>query len=153
MNKDILVVDANIAIKWAVMEEDSHIAEKLLAEWHFYHKKMIVPILFVYEITNILLKKQRKNILTLTKAQQAVALILDTGIETYWPIDPELSQKALEFADIYKLPATYDAHYLALAEREGCEFWTADERLYNSVKGQLSWVRLMADPAAASLSA
>ena len=27
-----------------------------------------------------------------------------------------------------------DAYYLALAEMERCEFWTADERLYNSVK-------------------
>ncbi len=41
----------------------------------------------------------------------------------------------------FRLPATYEAHYLALAEREACDYWTADERLCNGVKGELSWVR------------
>ncbi len=41
----------------------------------------------------------------------------------------------------FRLPATYEAHYLALAEREACDYWTADERLWNGVKGELSWVR------------
>ena len=58
--------------------------------------------------------------------------------------------RILELASQFKLPARYDAHYLALAEREQCEFWTADERLYNSVKDQLSWVRFMAADASAS---
>ena len=33
-----------------------------------------------------------------------------------------------------------DAHYLALAERENCEFWTADTRLLNAINGKLPWV-------------
>ena len=36
---------------------------------------------------------------------------------------------------------TYDTAYLALAELETCEFWTADERLYNAVKHKLNWVK------------
>ncbi len=47
----------------------------------------------------------------------------------------------MELAHQYGLPAAYDAHYLALAEREGCEYWTTDERLWNAVKAQLPWVR------------
>ena len=38
-----------------------------------------------------------------------------------------------------------DAHYLALAERENCEFWTADTRLLNALKGNLPWVRKLED--------
>ncbi len=67
-------------------------------------------------------------------------------------IDTEISLRALEFTCNHKLPASYDAHYLALAERENCELWTADERLYNSVKEQFSWVQLMADPSSASMA-
>lgn len=29
---------------------------------------------------------------------------------------------------------TYDGHYLALAEREGLDLWTADRRLANSAR-------------------
>jgi hypothetical protein len=41
----------------------------------------------------------------------------------------------MAFTFQFSLPATYDAHYLALAERENCEFWTADTRLFNAIKG------------------
>jgi hypothetical protein len=42
------------------------------------------------------------------------------------------------------LPAAYDAHYLALAERVGAEFWTTDRRLANKVREALPWVHLLA---------
>lgn len=51
----------------------------------------------------------------------------------------------MELAHQFNLPATYDPHYLALAEREGCEYWTADARLWNTVKGKLAWVRWLGD--------
>jgi predicted nucleic acid-binding protein len=37
-------------------------------------------------------------------------------------------------------PRAYDTAYLALAQINQCEFWTADEKLYNSVKEKVSWV-------------
>ena len=144
MNNKV-VVDANIAVKWAITEEDSDRAEALLVEWNRQKKSMLAPALFVYEITNILLQKVRRGEITLTRAQQAASFILDTGVEIYWPINPDLPINALHLAHEHKLPATYDAHYLAYTELEQCEFWTADKRLYNSVKDKLSWVRLMAD--------
>ena len=41
------------------------------------------------------------------------------------------------------LPATYDAHYLALAEWLGGEFWTADGPLARTVQPVLPWVHLV----------
>ena len=41
----------------------------------------------------------------------------------------------------YNRPRAYDAAYLALAELRGCEFWTTDERLYNAVSHDLTWVK------------
>jgi predicted nucleic acid-binding protein len=38
------------------------------------------------------------------------------------------------------LGATYDAHYLALADYLGGEFWTADRRLAKVVQRELGWV-------------
>src|SRR5262249_51070462 len=34
---------------------------------------------------------------------------------------------------------------LALAESKGCELWTADTRMWNSLRGKLAWVRLFGD--------
>jgi predicted nucleic acid-binding protein len=48
-------------------------------------------------------------------------------------------------AAVVALPAAYDAHYLALAEREQCEFWTADTRFLRAIDGKLPWVHPLAD--------
>lgn len=153
MNKDVVVVDANIAVKLVIIEEDSPLAKHLFKEWADQNKLVLAPDLFLYEMANILWKKVRQDKMLLTEVKEILSVMLDMGIEIYWPLDSRLSLNAFELAYTHKLPATYDAHYLALAEREQCEFWTADERLYNSVKGQLPWVRLMTDPATSAVSA
>ena len=55
----------------------------------------------------------------------------------------EVSKDAMKLANKYQLAATYDAHYLALASRENCEFWTADARLWRIVKADLNWVHCL----------
>ena len=51
--------------------------------------------------------------------------------------------RALELSRELKLPAAYDAHYLALAESEGVDFFTSDQRLYNAAKNRVSWITLV----------
>jgi predicted nucleic acid-binding protein len=48
---------------------------------------------------------------------------------------------ALRLARRLGLRSTYDAHYLALADDLDCEFWTADERLYNAVRERFPLIR------------
>ena len=140
-----VVVDANIAIKWVLQEPDSDIAQALLDEWIDKGTVILAPALLAYEITNSLYRKARKGDITFEKARQGIRKILLTGLELNFTEDSGLSIKAMELADRFNLPATYDSHYLALAEREGCELWTADMRLWNSIKGKLTWVRLMSE--------
>jgi predicted nucleic acid-binding protein len=52
-----------------------------------------------------------------------------------------LHRQALILADAFGLPAAYDAPYLALAERFGCAFWIADQRLLRLVGRRLPFVR------------
>ncbi|HQY32097.1 MAG TPA: type II toxin-antitoxin system VapC family toxin, partial [Thermomicrobiales bacterium] len=50
---------------------------------------------------------------------------------------------AVGFARRFKLSKAYDAHFLAVAERIGAPFWTADERLVKAVGNELPWVNLV----------
>lgn len=144
-----VVVDTSLALKWVVYETDTPLARILLRNWIQQNAILLAPDLLSYELTNILYKRMRKNELTLEGATRAFNLLMQTNLSFVTITDEMLSLKALDFANRYKLPATYDAHYLALAEHEQCEFWTADARLYHTVKERLPWVRLMLnDPSA-----
>jgi predicted nucleic acid-binding protein len=56
----------------------------------------------------------------------------------------DLFEKVAAFSKKYNRTA-YDASYLAVAAQEGVELVTADERLYNSVKMDLRWVKWLAE--------
>ena len=139
--RDVVVVDASLAIKWAILEEDSDKAETLLDEWTQAAMTLIAPALFIYEVTNTIYRKVGRTLVTLDEAKQVLEKLLRRGPILDMPQDAALSLRAMDLAQQFRLPATYDAHYLALAEREVCDYWTADERLWNVIKQTLPWVR------------
>lgn len=139
--KNTVVVDSNIALKWVLDEPDSPAALALLAEWTRKRITIIAPALLAYEATNILFQNVRKNKITFDTASNGLKRVILAGIEFDFPYDYRLSLRAIELANKYNLTAAYDPHYLALAEREGCELWTADTRMWKAVQGKISWVR------------
>jgi predicted nucleic acid-binding protein len=143
--RDSVVVDASIALKWVIKESDSAKALALLAEWSNRETVMLAPALIAYEITNILYQNVRKNEITLERAKSALEDVMLAGIEFDTPLDNRLGRRAIELAHKFGIKATYDSNYLALAEREGCELWTADTKMWRAVKGELTWVRWLED--------
>ncbi len=91
------------------------------------------------ELASALYKRMRRGDLALADADAALESFLRLSVDLV--STALLSRTALRLAYRFGLKAPYDAHYLALAEREGCELWTADERLWNGVRRELSWVR------------
>jgi predicted nucleic acid-binding protein len=55
--------------------------------------------------------------------------------------DDALLKRGYELATRYDRPTAYDAQYLALAERLSCDFWTADERMFNAIKEKFPTIR------------
>lgn len=150
-----VVVDASIAIKWVIREDDSNTAEALLTYWIKHGVVMTAPFLLASEVINILYRNTKNGKMPLDEAKRSLEAVIFPSFtfDLDYIREPKFFVRAMEFAGRFKLPATYDAHYLALAEREQCEFWTADARLYHAVREQLAWVRLMADDPAASTPA
>jgi predicted nucleic acid-binding protein len=101
----------------------------------------IAPLLQRYEITNAIYRYQKAGTLTAFTAQRALRTALALPIQLYH--ERSMSTEALTVAGRFTLPAAYDAHYLTLSERFGVEFWTTDQRLFNTVSGSLPWVRLV----------
>ena len=54
-----------------------------------------------------------------------------------------LVKRARQIARQFGQPQIYDSLYAALAELRGCEFWTADKRFYDAVKGGLPFVKYL----------
>jgi predicted nucleic acid-binding protein len=139
-----VVIDANIALKWVLNEQDSDIATALLAEWTKKSITIIAPSLLLYEVTNILYRHVRTGKITPDTARAGIHTLLRAVVPLFTHI-PVISLRAIALANHFGLPATYDTYYLALAEHEECEFWTADTRLWRAVKDEFPWVRNLND--------
>jgi predicted nucleic acid-binding protein len=143
--KSRIVVDTSIVMKWVLDEPDSALALTLLTEWASEGTLIEAPGLLIFEVANALYQRARKGEMTVDDAKQALEDVLLPELELNFSEYLSLSIRAIELAQQYGLPATYDAHYLALAERKRCEYWTADTRLWNAIGGKLDWVRLLSD--------
>ena len=138
-----VIVDTSIVIKWVLYEPDSPVAQSLLTEWINREIEIRAPALLAYEITNSLYQKIRKGEITHEQADKALTRALKSDLVLDFSGGMVLSPKAMEFADRFHLPAVYDAYFLALAERRGCELWTADTRMWRAVRGHLDWVHTL----------
>ena len=142
---DVVVVDASLALKWILDELDSSKAVMLLDQWTNEGISVIAPALFTYEVTNTLYRQVVAGKLTYEEAKQGLTDLFSIGVLLKFSMYEEISTQAMEFAHQLDLSATYDAHYLALAFHENCEYWTADTRLWNIVKRKFSWVHWFSD--------
>jgi predicted nucleic acid-binding protein len=143
--RKVVVVDTSLVLKWILKEADSDKAVMLLTEWGNKQVEMFAPALLAYEVANILYQDVRKGKYTINVARESLTDVVMKGIVFDFSEDLGLSMLAMEFAHRFNLPASYDSHYLALAERKECELWTADRRLQRAVKGQLDWIRTLED--------
>jgi len=137
---DNVVVDANIAIKWVLVENDSEIAKALLAEWKKKQMIVYVPTLLSYEVTNILYREVRAGRITTETAENSINMI-HRVVSPVYSRNAALNLRAMAMAKHFDLSAAYDSHYLALAELKECTLWTADSRMWRAVKDQLDWVQ------------
>jgi predicted nucleic acid-binding protein len=133
-------VDASLALKVVVTEWDSDKADALFDQWANEGKQLIAPLFFEVETDSILRQKAalRKE---LTPEQAGAAFAKLQALPIQQISVPGQRLRAWKIATEFGLTTVYDATYLALAELRGCEFWTADERLFNQVKGKLSYVK------------
>ncbi len=141
-----VVVDSNILVAFGLSDEPLHAqANQILATWKAAGTPLAVPRLFRSEITAVMRKVVYQQRITHEQGRGMLARLLMYPIEFHE--DDALLKSAYELSNEFNRPRAYDAQYLALAKRLSCEFWTADERLFNAVKDQFTDIRWLGNVA------
>lgn len=125
---DFVAVDASVAFKWLVEEENSDKATALTRLWDDEGTQPMAPPIMPFEVANALHRRVVRGDLVLGVAKELVQDLFSLGVVLHQT--PSLHMRALELASQLNQGVAYDAHYLALAESLDCEMWTADQRLY-----------------------
>lgn len=135
-----IVVDANILIAIGLSDEPLHTqAQQLLSAWSATETPLIAPRLFRSEITAVFRKAVYLERTTHEQGRIMLSQLLAYPVEFYE--DDALLKAAYELANRFNRPRAYDAQYLALAAHLSCDFWTADERLFNATRDNFPGVR------------
>ncbi len=141
MNSLWVCVDANLVVRMVTSRTYGRPVYDLWRQWRQTGYRPAAPTLMFYEVSNALRRYVAQGTLPPQDADESLEAAL--GIRLFG--DPDLHRRALSLAEQLALPAAYDAHYLALAERLNAEFWTADRRLVRTVSGTLPSTRLLED--------
>ena len=132
-------VDASVLIHWLVPQQSDPRVYDLVDGWLEDGVELIGPALLFSEVISVLRMQVYKGTMGPEDVERIVQLFLRLGIRRIEHLT--LYQRAFELATRFGQPRAYDAHYLAVAEQEGCELWTMDRPLYESVRRELSKVR------------
>ena len=126
------VVDASVGFAWVHQGQATPETDQLLIEVAT-GATVIVPALWFWEMSNVLLMAQRRH--RLTAGQRKAAMEKLTALQL--TVDEEGTRNAFgktsELAEKYGL-TIYDATYLELASRRSLPLASRDEALRNAAK-------------------
>ena len=137
-------IDANVLVKAVIREPLSEKATALMFDALAMDVRLIAPHFFDAETNGTIRKKVYSGEITaelgdiaFEKLKRFPVQILSTS---------HLLDRSWEIAKQFNLRWLYDAFYVVLAEDRACTLWTADEELYEAVKDELAFVKLLDKP-------
>jgi predicted nucleic acid-binding protein len=131
------VIDTSVQIKAFITEADSAKAIRLCNDYRAGIHDLLAPDLFPIEVANVLMILERAGKL---RPGDAVQLFSQFLVDIP-PLHPAISllPRAIEIAETFR-QSVYDSLYSALAEREGIEHVTADDKFLRAVQPSLPFV-------------
>jgi predicted nucleic acid-binding protein len=130
-------IDSGVGIKFVIPEINSDKAIRLVQECQKGIHELISPDMFPTEVCNGLMMAERRGRIPAGMADTFFQEVLKV-LPALHPATP-LLPRALEIAKQFR-QTVYDSLYASLAEREGCEFVSADDKFVNAVKAKLPFV-------------
>ena len=138
-----VVIDASVALKWQFEEEEASGPATLLLKDFVEGKIDLLTItLFSYEILsaiNVAISRKR-----ISEAVGKKALNYLSTLRIEERSFEGLEDETFKMARKYRL-STYDCAYIVLAERERCDVYTGDRKLFHAAEAHLSRVKWIGD--------
>jgi predicted nucleic acid-binding protein len=145
------VLDANLVVAQFFPMPYSIQASDRLYVWRRDRVDLLAPTLLQYEVNNALRRLLAAGLILDSEARTALQDLQALRIRYISP-DPELHDRAWYWTDRLNQSKTYDAQYVALADLERADLWTADRRLANGARQVgVEWVRWIGESEAGRL--
>jgi predicted nucleic acid-binding protein len=136
-------LDASFVLLWYLPEDLSAKADALLTDWRETGGEFIAPSLLLAEVPSVLRQAVHSGKISPREGDESFAALRDWRVRIHEP--DRFLDRAWEFGKALNAPRLYDMHYVALAEMEGCDLWTADRRLANLAAPRAPFVRWVGD--------
>lgn len=127
------VVDASVSASWILPDEHSEEAEALVQSIHQGSIVLALPVLWYYEMINVIKTAQRRGRLKQASLKDARAFVDRLPVHDLDSPDAFARQRTLELAMHYGLSG-FDAAYLELAQRFVVPLYSADAQLQRAAK-------------------
>jgi predicted nucleic acid-binding protein len=131
------VVDSSVAFKWEIAEINSDKADALRNSFRNAIHEFLAPDFFTIEASHALTRAERQGRIGVGQARVLFLDILTTPPQ-FFPFQP-LLLRAIDISSKMRI-GVYDCVYVALAEREACEFVTSDARLVNALQNDFPFI-------------
>ena len=142
MSRPAYVVDASVAAKWVLPEEDQSRALQLEERYQDEEIDLMAPSLLIAEVGNVLWKRVRRRELPLPAASRCFQQLLKDSPILLDSVDVSLSALHLAIAHDQTV---YDCLYLAWALEQRCDLITADEHFFRAMRPAFPCVHLLKD--------
>jgi len=134
------ILDSCVALKWVLTEADSAKALELRTHFQQHVHELLAPDLFLAECSHALLRAERRALIQQGEAAILLGDILSTPLDLHSYIP--LMARAVEIASDSRC-GFYDCLYVALAEREGCELVTSDQKMVAGLQKEFPFIILL----------
>jgi predicted nucleic acid-binding protein len=140
---EALCIDTSVIMKYLCPDEQTPAAIALITNALTQRVRLVAPAFAWAEVGSVLRKKMRAKLLTAAEASQLFTAYTSLPIDY---IDTEILRlNAWQLAEQYAMPTLYDAVFLACAEAESANFWTADDTMLNLFSSRPSYIYRLGD--------
>jgi predicted nucleic acid-binding protein len=135
------VLDSSVAFKTLVAETDSPKAQQLCDDYRKGIHALLAPDVFPVELAHAITRAERQARISPTQGARLLTDILNRlpHLQSSLPLLP----RAYAMSSAARI-GVYDCLYVALAEREGCELVTADDKLVKKLGAQFPFIVALA---------